>query len=168
MRQVCVITGASNGIGTMMVRPMAKAGHVVYAGPWASDGNIRPFEELAQAFAKEHSVDLSTIELHVLSKSSISAAIDTMMKAPEGRLDTLIHSAGHMAYGPAEVFTIQQLMHLYSVNCVGTQCIDKIALPDMRKASQGLLGQISSSSVRGPNSDHLESMLNQVMMDLLW
>jgi hypothetical protein len=51
----------------------------------ARGGNVRPFEELTQAFAKGHSVDLRTIELRVLSKSSISAAIDTVMKAPEGR-----------------------------------------------------------------------------------
>jgi hypothetical protein len=37
---------------------LAKSGHVVYAGLWAPDGNIRPSEESAQAFAKEHSVDL--------------------------------------------------------------------------------------------------------------
>ena len=77
----------------MMARAMAKAGHVVYAGPWASDGNIRPFEELAQAFTKEHPVDLRTIELHVLSKSSVSAAVDTVMKAPEGQLDIPPHSS---------------------------------------------------------------------------
>jgi NAD(P)-dependent dehydrogenase (short-subunit alcohol dehydrogenase family) len=80
-------------------RALAKSGHVVYAGLWAPDGNIRPFEESAQAF-----------ELNILSESSVSAAIHAAMKAPDGRLDTLIHNADHVAYGPAEAFTIQQFM----------------------------------------------------------
>jgi NAD(P)-dependent dehydrogenase (short-subunit alcohol dehydrogenase family) len=62
------------------------------------------------------------------------------MKAPEGQLDTLIHDAGHVAYGPAETFTTQQFMDFYNVDCVGTQLINKIALPHMRKVGQGLLG----------------------------
>ena len=155
MSQVCIITGASSGFGALTARALAKAGHIVYAGIWAPDGNIKPFEESARAFAKEHSADLRTVELNVLSESSISAAIDAVVKAPEGRLDSLIHNAGHMAHGPAEAFTTQQFMHLYDINCVSTQRINKIALPRMRKAGQGLLVWVSSSSARGPNSPFL-------------
>ena len=155
MTQVCVVTGASSGFGELAARALAKAGHVVYAGIYAPDGNIKPFEDTARAFAKEHSVDLRSVELNVLLESSISAAIDTVMKAPEGRLDTLVHNAGHMAYGPAEAFSTKQFMDLYDINCVSTQRINKIVLPHMREARQGLLVWVSSSSARGPNSPFL-------------
>ena len=91
---------------------LAKAGHAVFTGIYAPDGNIKPFEDSARALAKEHSVDLRTVELNVLSESSTSAAIDKAMKAPEGRLDTLVHNAGHIAYGPAEAFSTKQVMDL--------------------------------------------------------
>jgi hypothetical protein len=79
---------------------------VIESGPhhkrWdlAPDGNIKAFEELAQALAEEHSVDLRSVSLDALSESPISAAIDTTMKALEGWVDTLVHNAGQMAYGP--------------------------------------------------------------------
>lgn len=140
MSQVCVITrSVGRDRHPDRASPSQSRPHRLHRSIAPGD-NIRPFEELTQAFAEEHSVDLRTIELRVLSKSSISAAIDTVMKALEGRLDTLVHSASHMTYGLAEVFTTRQFMHLYDVNCVGTQRIDKIALPDMSKVSQGLLG----------------------------
>jgi NAD(P)-dependent dehydrogenase (short-subunit alcohol dehydrogenase family) len=60
-----------------------------------------------------------------------------------------------MVCGPAEAFTTRQLMHLYDINCVGTQRINKIILPHMRKAGQGLLVWVSSSSARGPNLSFL-------------
>lgn len=87
-------------------RALAKSGHIVYAGLWAPDGNIRPSEESAQAF-----------ELNILSESSVSAAIHAAMKAPEGRLDTPIHNAGHVAYGPAEAFTTRQFMDFFNRLC---------------------------------------------------
>ena len=112
---------------------MAKIGHIVYAVLWALDGNIQTFRGVFPSLCQEHLVDLRTVKLDVLSESSLTAAIDTVMKAPEDRLDTLIHNAGHMAYGPAEAFTTQQFLNLYDINCVSTQRINKIALPLMRK-----------------------------------
>jgi NAD(P)-dependent dehydrogenase (short-subunit alcohol dehydrogenase family) len=58
MRRICVIIGASSGFGALAARALAKAGHIVYTGLWAPDGNIKPFEESAGAFAEEHLVDL--------------------------------------------------------------------------------------------------------------
>jgi short-subunit dehydrogenase len=43
-----------------------------------------------------------------------------MMKASEGRIDTLVYDAGYMAYGPAEAFTTQQFIQLYDINYVST------------------------------------------------
>jgi hypothetical protein len=34
MSQVCVIARVSDEIGTLIARALAKAGQVVYAGPW--------------------------------------------------------------------------------------------------------------------------------------
>ena len=115
MAQVYVVTRATSNFCYLTAQAIAQACHVVYASVHALDGDIKPFEKPAQAFAQEHSVDLRTVELGFLSKSSISAAIDRVMKAPEGRLDTLVHNAGHMAYGPAEASTIRHFMDRYDI-----------------------------------------------------
>ena len=42
------------------------------------------------------------------SDASVEAAVTTVL-AESGRLDVIVHNAGHMAFGPAEAFTPAQL-----------------------------------------------------------
>ncbi len=148
MAYLCIVTGASGGFGFLTARALAKAGHIVYAGLWSPDGNTRPFEDLAESFAKENDVDLRTVQLDVISESSINAAVALIMKAPEARLDTLIHNAGHMSFDVAEAFTPKQCFEVYDICCVSTERINRVALPHMRKAGKGLLVWVSSSSAQ--------------------
>lgn len=67
MSHVCPVIGASSGFGSLTARILAKAGHIVYAGSWSPDGNIKPIQESAQAFTKQNSVDLRTVELDLLA-----------------------------------------------------------------------------------------------------
>ena len=52
------------------------------------------------------------------------------------------------SFGPAEAFTPEQLAQLYDVNVLGTQRVNRAALPHMRKQGRGLLVWVSSSSTR--------------------
>src|SRR6202023_740636 len=88
------------------------------------------------------------IELNVSSEKSIEAAIRQIV-ADEGRLDVLMHNAGHMVFGPAEAFMPEQLAELYDINVLSTQRVNRAALPQMRKQRQGLLIWVSSSSSAG-------------------
>lgn len=100
------------------------------------------------AYAKEHGIDLRTVELNVQSDASATAAVKRIM-AEHGRLDVLVHNAGHMVYRPAEAFTPEQLAELYDVNVLGTQRVNRAALPHMRAAKRGLLVWVGSSSAAG-------------------
>ena len=101
MKDVIVITGASSGFGALAARALARAGHTVYASMRdTTGGNAREVAE-AQKYAAEHAVDLRTIELDVVSEASADAAIEEIVTA-HGRLDVVIHNAGHMVFGPAE------------------------------------------------------------------
>jgi NAD(P)-dependent dehydrogenase (short-subunit alcohol dehydrogenase family) len=84
----------------------------------------------------------------VTSQPSADAAIKTILEHV-GRLDVLIHNAGHMAFGPAEAFTPEQFARLYDINVLGTQRVNRAALPFMRGQGKGLLVWVSSSSTRG-------------------
>ena len=61
----------------------------------------------------------------------------------------LVHNAGHMVFGPAEAFTPEQLMQQYDVNVLGTQRVNRAALPHLRKQGKGLLVWVGSSSTCG-------------------
>ena len=154
MKNVIVITGASSGFGALAARALAKAGHIVYASMRDTAGRNAPRAKAAKEFSSENNVDLRTIELDVISEESVNAAILKII-ADNGRLDVVIHNAGHMVFGPAEAFTPQQLAELYDINVLSTQRVNRAALPQLRKQKQGLVIWISSSSSAGGTPPYL-------------
>jgi len=153
-KQVIVITGASSGFGALTARALAKAGHMVYAGIRETKGRNAAQVEAAAAFAKENGVDLRTVELDVASDASVEAGIAAVI-AEQGRIDTIIHNAGHMSFGPAEAFTPEQFAELYDINVLSTQRVNRAVLPHMRRQGKGLVVWVSSSSTRGGTPPYL-------------
>lgn len=154
MSQVILVTGASSGFGAMSARALADAGHVVYASMRDSGGRNAPQVEAVNAYATERGVHLRAIELDVQSQASADAAIERVI-AEQGRIDVLMHNAGHMVFGPAEAFTPEQYAELYDVNVLGTQRVNRAALPQMRKQRRALMMWIGSSSHRGGTPPYL-------------
>jgi NAD(P)-dependent dehydrogenase (short-subunit alcohol dehydrogenase family) len=153
-KNVIVITGASSGFGALAARALARAGHTVYASMRETTGRNAPQVAAAQTYAADHGVDLRTIELDVASEASAAAAIEQIIAA-HGRLDVVIHNAGHMVFGPAEAFTPEQLAELYDVNVLSTQRVNRAALPQLRKQRRGLVIWVSSSSSAGGTPPYL-------------
>ncbi len=154
MKNVIVVTGASSGFGAMTARALAHAGHTVYASMRDTTGRNAPQVASALAYSKEHGVALRTIELDVGSQESADAAIARII-ADNGRLDVVVHNAGHMVFGPAEAFTPEQFAQLYDVNVLSTQRVNRAALPQLRKQGRGLVVWVSSSSARGGTPPYL-------------
>ncbi|HEV3501375.1 MAG TPA: SDR family oxidoreductase [Bradyrhizobium sp.] len=148
MKQVIVITGASSGFGRLSANALAKAGHTVYASMRGTTGRNAAQVADVEKFGRDNSVDLRAIELDVGSQESVDAAIARVV-AEQGRLDVVMHNAGHMVFGPAEAFTPEQLAELYDVNVLSTQRVNRAALPQLRKQEKGLLVWVSSSSSAG-------------------
>ncbi len=86
-----------------------------------------------------------TRETGTRNTPAVRAAADH--SAEHGRIDVLIHNAGHMAVGPTEAFTPEQLAELYDVNVLSTQRVDRAAPPGMRERGAGLVVRVSSSGV---------------------
>lgn len=154
MQQVIVITGASSGFGALTARALAQAGHIVYASMRETEGRNAPQVAEAKRYAQEHQVDLRTVEMDVASSQSVEAGIAHIIHAC-GRLDVVIHNAGHMSFGPAEAFTAEQLAQLYDINVLSTQRVNRSALPHLRKQGHGLVVWVSSSSARGGTPPYL-------------
>src|SRR6202790_5633591 len=154
MKQIIVITGGSSGFGRLAANALAKAGHTVYASMRGTTGRNAAQVADVEKFARDNSVDLRAIELDVGSQESVDAAIARVV-AEQGRLDVVMHNAGHMVFGPAEAFTPEQLAELYDINVLSTQRVNRAALPQMRKQHQGLLIWVSSSSSAGGTPPYL-------------
>jgi NAD(P)-dependent dehydrogenase (short-subunit alcohol dehydrogenase family) len=152
--KVIVITGAGSGFGAISARALAARGHTVYAAMRGTTG--RNAERVAEAavYADEHRVDLRTVELDVLSQESADAAIATIV-GEQGRLDVVVHNAGHMVTGPTEAFTPEEIAAVYDTNVLGTQRVNRAALPILRAQGEGLVLWIGSSSTRGGTPPYL-------------
>lgn len=154
MSKVILITGASSGFGALAARRLADAGHTVYAAMRATAGRNGPQVEAARAYAAENSVDLRTVELDVLSQDSADAAIGAVLH-DAGRIDVVVHNAGHMVYGPTEAFTPEQFASVYDVNVLGAQRFNRAVLPHLRERGEALLLWVGSSSARGGTPPYL-------------
>jgi NAD(P)-dependent dehydrogenase (short-subunit alcohol dehydrogenase family) len=154
MSKVILITGSSSGFGKMAAEALARAGHTVYASMRETAGRNAPQVASVEAFARDNRVDMRALELDVGDQASVDAAVAKII-ADTGRLDVVVHNAGHMVYGPAEAFTPEQIAELYDVNVVSTQRVNRAALPHMRRQREGLLVWISSSSTRGGTPPYL-------------
>jgi NAD(P)-dependent dehydrogenase (short-subunit alcohol dehydrogenase family) len=154
MNNVILITGASSGFGLMTARALAHAGHTVYASMRETAGRNAPRVSEVKAYAAQHGIDLRTVELDVSSQPSADAAVKTVL-ADAGRLDVVIHNAGHMSFGPAEAFTPEQFAELYDINVLSAQRVNRAALPYLRDRKRGLVVWVSSSSSRGGTPPYL-------------
>jgi NAD(P)-dependent dehydrogenase (short-subunit alcohol dehydrogenase family) len=153
-KRIILVTGASSGFGRLSAEALARAGHTVYASMRDTKGRNTPNVKAIGQLAKEQGIDLRTVELDVQSQDSVDKGVAQLI-AESGRIDVLIHNAGHMVFGPAEAFTPEQFAELYDVNVLGTQRVNRAALPHMRKQRSGLLVWVSSSSVAGGTPPYL-------------
>src|SRR5580692_2516670 len=153
-KYVIVITGASSGFGAVTARRLAESGHPAYATMRETGGRNAEQVEAARNFAAEKNVDLRTAELDVSSQESADRAVQQVLGAA-GRLDIIIHNAGHMVFGPAEAFTPEQLAEIYDANVLSTQRVNRAALPILRKQGGGLVIWVGSSSTRGGTPPYL-------------
>jgi NAD(P)-dependent dehydrogenase (short-subunit alcohol dehydrogenase family) len=140
---VILITGASTGIGNLTARALARAGHTVFASmrdvAGRNAGNATGLTDLAVA----ESLDLRVVELDVQSEKSARAAAAVVEQA--GRLDVVVHNAGHLVVGYVEAFTPQDLAHLLDVNTVGAHRVNRAVLPYLREQRSGTLLYVGST-----------------------
>jgi NAD(P)-dependent dehydrogenase (short-subunit alcohol dehydrogenase family) len=157
-KKIILITGASSGFGALTARALADAGNgdanTVYAGMRDTSGRNVPQAQAAKDYSATRGVDLLPVELDVSFQQSVDAAVRQVLDA-HGRIDVLIHNAGHMVVGPAEAFTPEQLAELYDVNVLSTQRVNRAVLPGMRERGAGLVIWVSSSSVKGGTPPYL-------------
>jgi NAD(P)-dependent dehydrogenase (short-subunit alcohol dehydrogenase family) len=148
MSKIILVTGASSGFGALAARELARSGDVVYASMRETAGRNAAQVDAVKQWAQDNGCDLRAVELDVQSEVSVDAAVARIL-AEHGRIDVVVHNAGHMVLGPAEAFTPEQFATLYDINVLSTQRVNRAVLPHMRKARSGLVVWVSSSSTRG-------------------
>ena len=127
MMKVCIITGASSGIGRAAAENMLKLGYRVY-GISRHGGGI------------DGAVSLCA---DVTDEQEIIKAVNTVM-AESGRIDVLINNAGFGISGAAEFTETEDAERQFNVNFFGAVRMCRAVLPIMRKQGFGRIVNIGS------------------------
>jgi NAD(P)-dependent dehydrogenase (short-subunit alcohol dehydrogenase family) len=142
---VVLVTGAATGIGNLTARAVAADGHTVYASMRDVGGrNATHARDLLDA-AKSDDIDLRVAELDVQSEDSARQAV-TAIVDEAGRLDVVVHNAGHLYLGYAEAFTLEDVTRLFDVNVLGMHRVNRAVLPHMRERRSGTLVYVGSTT----------------------
>jgi NAD(P)-dependent dehydrogenase (short-subunit alcohol dehydrogenase family) len=147
-KSIVLVTGAATGIGLHSVKALALAGHTVYASMRDPQGRNAAKARTLRDWAFEHGADVRPVELDVLSQASADAAVASIMQQ-QGRLDVVVHNAGHLVIGPAEAYTPEEIIKVLDTNFLGAHRVNKAVLPVLRGQQKGLLLWIGSTTTRG-------------------
>ena len=142
---IVLITGAATDIGNLTAHALARAGHTVYASMRGLEGRNASRAEQLLAEGQDQGLDLRVVELDVTSQESAYQALDTIVR-DAGRLDVVVHNAGHLYVGYVEAFTAEDIAHLFDINLLGAQRVNRAALPHMRGRGTGTLLYVGSTT----------------------
>jgi NAD(P)-dependent dehydrogenase (short-subunit alcohol dehydrogenase family) len=131
--KVCLVTGASSGIGYAAAAALLERGHTVYAA-------ARRLEPMAGLSAAGGHV----VQMDVTDESSVRAGTERVL-AEQGRIDGLVAAAGYLHMGMIENVGIDAAQHQFDVNVFGVARAVKAVLPSMRAQGGGSIVVVSSA-----------------------
>lgn len=137
-KKVVLITGTNSGFGWLTANSVAALGHKVYATMRDTDG-----KNADKAKALSQIENITVLDVALTDETSIQNAIDTII-AIEGTIDVLVNNAGLTLFGVAESATAADVQRIFDVNVIAPWRLMKLALPFMRKQSEGLIINVSS------------------------
>src|ERR1700722_5581534 len=100
MSKVVIVTVASSGFGRLSANAVARSGHTVYASMRETSERNAPQVAELEKLPKDNKLHLRAIELDVQSQESVDHAVAKIIST-HGRIDVVVHNAGHMDFGPA-------------------------------------------------------------------
>jgi NADP-dependent 3-hydroxy acid dehydrogenase YdfG len=140
--KVCVVTGASSGIGEATARRLSEAGAAVAVGARRADR----LEALAGEIESNGGRALA-VPSDIADESQAKALVERAAREL-GRLDVLVNNAGLMLLGPIEGADTSEWRRMIDVNVLGLLYCTHAALPIMREQGSGHIVNVSSVAGR--------------------
>src|SRR5664280_31349 len=133
---VCIVTGASSGIGAATARQLAGLGAQVVLAARRTDRIEALARELPRALAVTTDVTVPDDFEHLVAR-----VIETF-----GRVDVLVNNAGQGLHVPIEQVDPADLRAVFELNVVAPLRGMQAVLPSMRHAGGGALVNVSSAT----------------------
>ncbi|MEM8933799.1 MAG: SDR family oxidoreductase [Acidobacteriota bacterium] len=133
MSQTILITGASSGIGKATAQFFHQRG-------WNVIATMRTPEKEAELSRLDNAL---VVRLDVTDTASIESAVARGIER-FGAIDVLLNNAGYGAYGPLELFPLENIRRQFDTNVIGLLAVTQAVLPHMRARRTGTIVNISS------------------------
>jgi len=144
---VILITGCSSGFGRLMVEPLAREGHTVYATLRDVSGRNASVAGTLSQLSDVSNLRVQVVQMDVTSTAEVQGVM-ARIEQEAGRIDVVVNNAAYIPYGIAEAFSVAQFQRTMETNVTGAFRVDQAALPMMRRQRSGLLMHISSVNGR--------------------
>lgn len=137
--KVCLVTGASRGIGAATVRRFVEEGAIVYA-------NARSPKNLDSVCAELNSNNKGKVRALYFDVRDETASKQAMLqiKKEEGRLDVLVNNAGVMKDALIGMIPRQLMQEIYETNVFGVMNMIQLATKLMCRQGSGSIINLSS------------------------
>ena len=126
-KKVCLVTGASSGIGRATAILFAEAGYRVIA----ASRDTEALNEVCQIIG-DAGGDAEAVALDLTSNESCRNAADFAVRT-FGRIDCLVNSGGVIRGGAADAIDVDNFDFNMSVNTRGAFCIMAACIPHLKK-----------------------------------
>ena len=136
--KVCLITGASKGIGLSIVEKFIAEGAIVYANVRSTDSDSKALVNLISSSPKS-----KIIFFDVTHAEEVKEAI-LEIKKNEGRLDVLVNNAGVVSYELLGLINYDKLDLMLETNVVAVIRLIQLSSRLMQRQKQGSIINISS------------------------
>lgn len=137
--KVCMITGASRGIGRETARRFAEEGAILYVTDYQEGSLISVVEELVD----KYQTNITPLYFDVTDENAAKAAVMTVKKN-HGRLDVLVNNAGIMRDNVIGMIG-QKLVHdVFDINVFAVINMIQLANKFMSRQKSGSIINISS------------------------
>lgn len=135
-RAVCIVTGASSGIGAATARLLASEGAAVVLAARRADRLDALAEELPGALAVPTDVTVPEQIEHLVART-----LDA-----HGRIDVLVNNAGQGLHVPLVDLDPADLRAVFELNVIAPLVAMQAVLPAMRAQSRGAIVNVSSAT----------------------
>jgi NAD(P)-dependent dehydrogenase (short-subunit alcohol dehydrogenase family) len=134
--KVWYVTGASQGLGLILVKKLLEGGYRVAA-------TSRNAQALSKAVGVIDAGCFLPLAVDLNNRDSIDESIQQTLAA-FGRIDVVVNNAGYGMAGTVEEIAEQDIRNIFAVNVLAGIDVVKIVLPIMRKQRSGYIINIGS------------------------
>lgn len=134
-KKVWLVTGASKGLGLILVKKLLQAGYQVAA-------TSRNTTDLGKEIG-EKSANFLPLQVDLVNEQSVAKAIAETITA-FGKIDTVVNNAGYGQLGTLEELSDEESRKNFDVNVFGSLNVIRHIMPHFRANKSGQIFNISS------------------------